>query len=282
VTLSIRRRPDIERGTGRVLVVLGVVGLVLALITTLVAWLLVDQVFDSLEESLILTDEALVAVADTVGVAEDVLSATATGLESVSVVIGDVEEGLAATERVLGEADTMLGETVPAAIDAIRLPLPALITSTDVITRVLNGLPFVGDSVVPEPPPADSLRTIDEELADLARQLRDPSVRLAVVGGQFADVRQELGRTGETLDFLVQTVETAEVVLAGYETAASSASRIVDDEISDLGARRLLAVVLAGLFAAVVAIGNAGLIVAGHSWPVVVEEDVEDDGDGPP
>ncbi|HSJ72659.1 MAG TPA: hypothetical protein VLA29_13550 [Acidimicrobiia bacterium] len=281
MTLSIRRRPYIDPGTGRVLFLLGVVGLTLGLIATLVAWLLVDGAFDSFEESLLLTDEALVAVADTVGVAEDVVSATATGLESVSVVIGDVEEALVATEVVLGEADVMLGETVPEAIDAVRGPLPALITSTDAITRILTGLPFIGDSVVPEPPPANSLRTIDEELADLAVQLRDPSVRLGVVGEQFADIRQELGTTGETLDFLVETVENAEAVLAGYERAASRASSIIDEEIDDLGARRLLALVLVGMFAVVIAIGNAGLIVAGRSWPVVedlIEDSIDSDG----
>lgn len=243
---------------------LGVVGAVAALLATLAGWVLVDGVVASLRDSLTLTDEAIVAIGDTIDVAEEALVATGGGLEAVRAAVADVGTAVDTTGSVLADADVVLGTTVPAGIDAIRRPLPGLIRSSEGLSSVLNGLSVFGVDFRPDPPPAVSLRSIDEELAELADRLRSPTASLGRVGDELGTVTDDLDAIVARLDELSGAVGRGEQVLRDYDLTTGRAAELVVAATHDLERRRTLARLLVVLVGAVVIGSQIALIVLGR------------------
>lgn len=255
----------LEPRLGRALVRIGLAGLILAVVASAIAWLLVDGSIDSLEDSLEVTDESVVAVAETIDVLEDALGDAGDGLTSLSTATEDSQQALAVTAQTLEAADTVLAESVPEGIEAIRGPLPGLITSSELLSGVLSGLSFLGLDYQPDPAPEDSLRAIDTALAELADRLRDPDTRLTGVASEISGVAGEFEDIDARVSDLAASVERAEVVLASYEAATERAASLVDQTKSDLAGRRILARTLVIVLGVIVVAGQAVPILLGRA-----------------
>lgn len=259
-----KRTPAHDTRRSRPLLVgLGVVGIALSLAAAIVSWALVDGAIDSFADTLVVTEEALTITADTIDVASDAVGVAGQGLESMRTVTTEVTAALASMDEVLSEADVILAESVPDGIDAARAPMPALITTFRGITDVLSALSILGVDFAPDPPPHESLRAIDEELAALADRLRDPSVRLARVGQDLQGVMRELGGVDESLAEMTRSLDSARLLLESYEGTTERATELVADADRDLATRRTLARALVVLLTAVLITVSSVPIVLG-------------------
>lgn len=262
----IRTRSSTSAVTGRLLVGVGVAGLVLSVVAAVAGWYLVDGAVDSIDDSLALTDEALVALSDTIEVAGQALGSTAGGLAAVENATRDLDTALATTADVLGELDLVLAEVVPSGVDSIRRPIGTLALTTRLITDVLGGLALFGVDFNPENGLEDSVAEIDDELAALAAQLRNPDARLARVGDDFAAISDDLAALQRELTILAGSIDGANALLTDYEVTTERATILVDTSRAELASRRTLARSLVILLAALIALGQIAPIAVGRRW----------------
>jgi septal ring factor EnvC (AmiA/AmiB activator) len=175
-----------------------------------------------------------------------------------------VQEAITTTGSVLSGADQVLGETVPAGIDAIRQPLSSVAQSLTQVEAVLAGLTLLGVDFAPDTALGTSLGRIDQELAALSAQLQDPELRLGRLEEDFAAITTQLGEVEERIAALAVTAEESKAILAAYEATAQQAQAIVEENIENLDLRRTLArafVVIVGL---TLALAHVALLVVGR------------------
>jgi len=257
-----QRRND--RATGRLLLAVGVVGLVLSLVASIAGWLLVDAAVDSVSDTLSLTDDALVSLGDTIDVAAEALEASSSGMEALQLAVADLDTALDTTADVLVEFDSILAETVPEGIDALQGPLGTLATTTGVLTDVLSGLSLFGIDFRPDTAPDESITDIRTQLTELSTQLRRPEARLSRVAEDLNNVAKDLATVETQLAELVGSVTDAGNILDDYQATTDEALQLVGAAQADLDQRRLLARVLVVVVAALFVVGQTVPILLGR------------------
>ncbi len=253
-----------DRPTGRLLLAVGVVGLVLSLVASIAGWLLVDAAVDSISDTLSLTDDALVSLGDTIDVAADALEASSGGIEALQLAVTDLDAALNSTADVLIEFDSILAETVPEGIDALQGPLGTLATTTGVLTDVLSGLSLFGIDFRPDTAPDESITDIRTQLTELSTQLRRPEARLSRVAEDLNNVAEDLTTVETQLTELVGSVTEADTILNNYQATTDEALQLVGAAQTELDQRRLLARVLVLVVAALFVVGQAVPILLGR------------------
>jgi hypothetical protein len=243
-----------RRMAGRVMVGVAVVGVVVSLVGTIVAWQFVGQLSRSSDRSLALGEDALVTLDATLDVAEEVIGAVDDGLEGVVSTLDVVADVVSDTATVSESTAALAGEIAPSieGIDDALRSLESVTGSIDSVLRQLSSIPF-GPRYDPETsfdaavarlradlvPIADSLEGAAAELGEFAEGSDALTAELAALAGDVEEVRRQLAGSEALLD--AYRVTTADALdLAGTTR---------DDLGTDLARTRLLIVLLGLTFA---------------------------------
>ena len=264
--MSVAVRPTVA---GRVLIGIGVAGLVAGLVGMIVGLRLLGLLDQALEDSLGVSAQAVDALGasvevagDTLGVLERTLANTATTTRDLGTSLTDAEAVLLATAE-LSEDDLAGG------LAAVEDSLPALIQVAAVIDTTLSALsrvPF-GPAYDPAEPFPDSLRTMQAELDGMPEALRDQAQLIREGAGSLGTVREGTAAIADDLDELQTTIATASDLVQDYATTAADAREVVSANQAALDAQlawaRVLLTVIALTFVAgqVVPIGLGWLLL---------------------
>jgi hypothetical protein len=235
---------------GRVLIAVGVLGVVAGLGGIVLGQLLVSSADRALTGSLTLTADTLVALEDAIAVTEQTIVLVDTGLARAETTTGDLAGTVGEGAALLRTTADLTEDRLAGSIGAFSDSLPGLIQvagTIDTTLGALSTLPF-GPTYSPDEPLDDSLRELQrslagvpEDLALQARLLRETGDSLEDVGEGTADIAGDLGaiRTG---------LGDALAVLRGSTTTAGDASALIGDTRAglrtQLGLARLLIVLL--------------------------------------
>lgn len=237
---------------GRVLLVVGVIGVLAGLGGIILGQLLITSADDALSRSLVLTGETLEALEDAVVVAEGTVVLVEGGLRQAEAttedLVGTVDDG-AMLLRNIGD---LTEDQLAGSLAAFEQSLPGLIDAAGVIDSTLTALatlPF-GPSYDPEEPFDDSLRELQASLDGLPEDLREQALLLRETGESLDEVGAGTAEISRDLAAIRTGLDGALEVLRSSTAQATSARELVADTREGLGRQLLLArvlVVLLGL-----------------------------------
>ncbi len=243
---------DVRRSArlGRLLIGIGLIGLVAAVIVVVLGSRFVDRTAATITDSLDLTAEAVQAFDETIVVAAEATEVVASGLGTITDAVADSEATLESAGELMDSTADVLSGAVPDSVDAIRQTMPALIQTAELLEEALGALSLLGVDFSPERPPADSLRNIEGRLTDVVGTLRESAVRLETVGLGFGDLSRSAGSLTGELETLSASLERADQLLDGYSSTTQRTALLVEQARSDVDAQRTegrLVVLLLGL-----------------------------------
>ncbi len=240
------------RNAGAVMMAIGLIGIVVSILAGVFGWRLVDELSQSVETSLTISEEALAAVDDTIHVAVGAVETVSEGVATVETSLGDASGTLGEIGGLFDEVRTVASDELPRSISSVRGALPPLIRSGAALTDALNAISVFGISVGPVEPIETPLRSIDADLLELEDRLRSQADALAGVATDFDAFAQTAQELEASLAAIGADLETAVELLAAYDATAGraeetvAATRLQVEQAAS--AARTLVVVLVALF----------------------------------
>lgn len=249
---------------GRALVAIGTVGVVVALVATVVGFRLVGSLDRALADSVGVAAEAIDALGATVELAGETTTRLTVTLRRTATTTRDLSAALSDAEEVLRATADISEEQVAGSVAGVEAALPALVQVAAVIDRTLSALSAVplGPDYDPEEPLDASLRTVQDELDGLPGALREQAELIRDASRDLRTARVGTGAIADDLDGLVTTLERSTELIERYEATAGEARDLVaaDDLSGQLVAARALLLILG----VTVALGQ--LVPLGAGW----------------
>jgi hypothetical protein len=221
---------------GRVLTTMGAVAIALTVVAAIVAFALVGNLRDSVDESLAVTVEALDTIDGTVSLSKQVVDSVAASLDAVGDTISTVKDSTGDVNATLTTLHEFVGSTLPAAIDGIQNALPTIKTVAGTIDSALEGvsrIPF-GPDYQPEIPFADTIQQLIDRLAPLDTDLQTMGTNLDELLTAIDQLDTDLTAVQTALNSIRDDVHSAKAELDRYATVTGEARRVADDARDDL------------------------------------------------
>jgi ABC-type transporter Mla subunit MlaD len=206
----------------RTLVVVGWIAIVASVIGLVLGLVMVGNLSDYLEESVGVTDSALVAVEETLGLIESVASELEGAIGGAAQSIGAISEAAASASGDLDAVADFLDEDLSASIQALLDTMPAAIQTAGVIDSTLNALSFIGVDYDPAQPFDESLIAVEAALEGIPAQLatQAEAIRgLVPVSQQFAE---DAAATAESFETLSGELDQAQAVVERTRSSLST------------------------------------------------------------
>jgi len=249
------RSAEAMRRMGRLMIAVGLVGVLIAIASTVSSWLFVGQLGSATDDSLEVTIETLDAVDDTIDLAADVLDSTTQAVDALAgtlvAVSGSFDTGTTAIVDIADLADT-IGPSIDEAAQAVR-SLEDVGSDIDGVLGALSDIPFGPDY--------DPSAGLGETFANVADALDPLPAQLETTAQSLTDFTDSAGELQAELDRLTSSVQTVSADLADsdalvdqYRTSVDDARMLATSTQSDLADNvRLMRVliVIAGLTFAV-------------------------------
>lgn len=254
-----------HRNRGGSIVRIGILGLLSVVAITFVAWMLTEDLFRRLGDSIEVTGEALVSVGATLDVADDALATLTESLGTAATATGHAAESSRTVAAAVAETVVIVGEDLPASIEAIRDAMPGLIEASNVIDNTLSGLALIGVPYNPEVPLDEAFAELDRQLATLPEGLRENADIIAQLIPEADGFHQETVVLSDQIEVMRLSVEEARSVIDDYRSQTARLDAVVQETAAGLDQGAFLAHLLVVLGGALAAIAMSGLILAGRA-----------------
>jgi hypothetical protein len=267
----------------RTLVVVGSIAMAASVIGLILGLIMVGNLSDYLEESVGVTDSALVAVEETLGLIESVASELEGAIEGAVQSIGGISEAAQTASGDLDSVADFLDEDLSSSIQALLDTMPAAIQTAGVIDSTLNALSFIGVDYDPDQPFDESLMAVEAALEGIPAQLatQAESIRgLVPISQQFAE---DAAATAESFETLGAELASTQQVVDSYRATLDQAQAVVERTRSSLSTTTwLLRLIIVLMTVTGVALG-LGLFTMGRAGlPLPEPPDQADGFDAPP
>lgn len=233
--------------------VVGVLGLVAAVVIAVTGWWLAGRAQETLRRSLAVAAEGVATAADTVTLAGDAIEQIDGGLGALEAGLDTAGSAFAELPPVVEEIAALAAEDIPTGLEGVAGSAAALGEVATGLEEALRPLRILGVEVGPIGDLTASLADVDAGLTEAPDRLRRQAERLRRSAAGLEGVDREIdvlvGQVQGTRLGLTDAVE----LVSRYEQAAADAERLVADAQDDLArqvlAGRVLALVLAGAIA---------------------------------
>ena len=202
--------------TRKTLVVSGVVALVGSIAGLILGLIMVNNLSDYLTQSVAVSESALGAVEETLGVLESVAVEVDEGIGAAAASIAAASEAVLTAAGELDDVADFLDGDLQASIEALLDTMPAAIQTAGVIDSTLSALSFLGVNYDPEQSFDASLAAVQDALEPIPPQLsaQAETIRALVpVSEQFA---QDAAATAEAFDALRVELESSQQLIDSY------------------------------------------------------------------
>jgi hypothetical protein len=266
----------------RTLVVVGSIAVVASVIGLILGLVMVGNLSDYLEESVGVTESALIAVEETLGLIETVTTEVEGAIGSAAQSIGAISEAAATASGDLDAVADFLDEDLSASIQALLETMPAAIQTAGVIDSTLSALSFIGVDYDPDQPFDESLVAVEDALDGIPAQLatQAEAIRgLVPVSQQFAE---DAAATAQSFETLSAELASSQQVVDSYRATLDQAQAVVERTRSSLSTTTwLLRLIIVLMTVTGVALG-IGLFTLGRAAiPAPVTPDRTDGFDAP-
>ena len=214
----------------------GSVGAVAALIGSVLTWIVLGAAADTSVRSLQLASDVLDSVGGTVVSVDGVLDDVSDGLRTTQQSLADASVTLTQLSALTSNLAELVGEDVPASLDAVRASLAPIQTTAGLLDGALTALSFVGVDYDPEVPLDEAIDELDAQLAAIPERLRaqGPLIDAAAeslsdfggdtltIAQELSDLRSRLSEASFTVGNYRSTIAEADALLADVEENVSS------------------------------------------------------------
>lgn len=233
------------------MVVIAVSAAVVIVLASALAWQVSRQVGRSVDQSLALTEEALVTVEASLEVADDIVEAIDGSLGAASRSLTTIAEALEGTIGLIEVTADLAEETGPAldGLDGTLADVQEAARTIDRILEQVSSLPLV-PSYNPEVRLDASIAGVREDLAPIASSLNRAGDDLAEVERSTGRLIDDLGAISVQIDLVRERTSGIGLLLEGYRDTVDEARLVAERSRSDLGidiGRAGVAIVLLGL-----------------------------------
>jgi hypothetical protein len=220
---------------GWTVMVIGSLGVLLGLVMVLLALLLTGRVADGVRDGLVVAEDTLVSISETVDLAETTIGTTADSLSRVEAALARVTRSVGSVDMVLDDMAAVLGEDIPDSLDLLRSSFPGLIEVGDAIDETLRALAFFGVPYDAQQSIGDSFREMDDALVDVPDRLREQAVLLTGMRGDVRASADDAARIRQSLSTIRTQLTTSKWVLGRYRNNIADAGRVVADVQTKVG-----------------------------------------------
>ncbi len=244
-----------RRTLGVAMIAIGCAGIVASIAGVVVGQRVVGQVDDSVDDTLVLTADALTAANDSVAVTRSILDTLRSSVVTVTATIDTLQTSIDDSASVVGDVGVLSGGALPDTLEAIGQLMPAIestAASIDATLRALSAAPF-GPDYDPAVPFDAAIGDVADAIGPLPEQLRALSARLEELSGSSEDISAALTSMRANLTTLDEQLVDVGAILDRYAATAADAEALARRSRDDLGASvtaaRVMLVVLALVFA---------------------------------
>lgn len=219
------------------MVATAVVGLVVAVVGTVVAWQLVGEVGGAVEESLAITEESVATIEDTIVVADRVVNDVGAALGALDDVLAQLRDGTRDLDPVLADVEALTSD-VPVGLGELQETLDRVAgaaADVDAILVQLARLPLA-PSYDPETTLSAQLEQLSDDLDPVIDTLAGSGDDIAALRVTTSELRAELGGLTGDVRALVSRMEESAELVGRYRDQAGRAGDLVDDSRGDLDA----------------------------------------------
>ncbi|HEY6634824.1 MAG TPA: hypothetical protein VI141_04340 [Acidimicrobiia bacterium] len=250
---------------GRVLVVIGIIGMVGALVVGIAGWILASKASDALLETVTPIAGVVTDVAATIEASQVMVDRTVEAIESIEDATRSTARTLDSVGAIVGETAELAGGGLADSLDAAIDTLPALIDTGRVVDRTMRALSLVGVDYDPEVPLDEALGELESSLAPIPGQLREQVDLLLTVQEDLARIGDDAATLSAVLlETRIDMMEAGATLDSAAEHATQAAEQIssiaANLETYDMLAR--VVVVAAAL--ALAAAASAPLLIGIH------------------
>ena len=232
-----------------VLLLVGIVGIGIAIAGVLFGFQVVDALSESLDETLALTSESLDTVNDTLLLTQQVVAQTGQAIGTVAGTTDSVAQTLADTQPLLDEVSQVTTVDVPDSLDAVQGAVPNLVAVAGAVDNTLEtlsrfdfqrtvfGVPIgfdLGIDYDPEAPFDESVAQIGSSLEEVPDNLRGLQVHLDTANDNLAAISDNLQVLTENLADIEGSVEEVEPLLDDYIDLVAQINENITQTRSDL------------------------------------------------
>ncbi|MEX2563374.1 MAG: hypothetical protein WD358_08950 [Nitriliruptoraceae bacterium] len=240
---------------GRVMIGVGIVGLIASLVGGVVARQLVTDFEQGVEQSLALSAQVLETVDDSFEAAADALEIVTGGMADAQGAVDALGRSMAQGQIALEALTVLTGVDIANTLDALEATLPAVEEAATTIDRTLaalSALPF-GPSYSPDRPFGETIGELRESIAGLPDELRNQAEQAGRTVDGLTSASEHTAATAAALGAFVERLETVSDLVDQYAQRTAEAREVVEEQRDALAVSasrsRLLIVGLAGLFA---------------------------------
>ena len=256
---------------GPLIVRLGIIGLVGAAMITVVAWLLTEDLFSRFGDSLEVTGEALHSVGLTLDVADDALGTLTLALDTTATATAHAAASSETVAEAVTSAAAIVGEELPASVEAIRAAMPGLIEASNVIDNTLSGLSLIGVPYNPGVPLDEAFSNLDRQLAPLPDALRQNAAVISALVPEAEGFHDQTELLTTQVELMRGSVDQARDIIDQYRTQALRFDSVVAETSEDLDRSTQLARLLVVMAGASAMVAMCALIVAGRAISALEE-----------
>ena len=249
-------RPELA---GRIMLGIALVGVLLSLVATAVAWALLGELRAGMGQSLRVTSDVLETVDESFVVAQDSLEILAEGVAEAETAVRALSSSMAEGQAALSAAADLTGGEVADAVEDVEQGLPAVEAAADTIDDTLgalSALPILPFSYDPARPLGETVGALREDLAGLPAELREQAAQVERTGSELSTATAAALATADSLGELGDRLADASAIIAEYGAQAEEARLLVDDELGSLESSTRWARLLVLAFGLLVALGQ--------------------------
>lgn len=220
---------------GRILLTIGIVGMIAALIVGIAGWLLASRATHRLTETIEPLQDLVVNVSESVDATQVIVARTIQAVEGIESATRSAGRTLNAISDLIDSTSDVIGGDLADSLDGAVDTLPALVDTGRIIDRTMRTLSLVGVDYDPDVPLDESLTGLERSLRPIPDQLRDQVASLAEVRTDIDVVALDAGSLAATLlEARIEMAEAQTILVDTGDDVARAADTLAKIE-ADLG-----------------------------------------------
>jgi methyl-accepting chemotaxis protein len=237
------------------MVTIAAVGVVVALLGTMVAWRLVGELHHTVDDSLLVTNEALATIEDTVVLADAVIADVSAALVTLDATLVRVEQGVGDARPLIDDVG-QLSSDVPQALGQLQRTLAGVGSAAgeiDAVLAQLSALPF-GPRFDPQATLSGQIDRLSDDLDPIIDTLETTSADVEQLAASTETLQDDIAALSADVTAISGNLQESARLVTSYRDQATRAATLAADSRADLEgnvrAVRLLIVVAGLLYAA--------------------------------
>lgn len=217
------------------MIAIAAVGVVVSLLGTVLAWHLVGQLHDTIDESLGVTNESLATIEDTVVLADEVIVDVAAGLATLDEALAALEQGFADAGPLIDDVGRLSGD-VPEALAQLQQTLGNVggaAGEIDAVLGQLSDLPFAPD-FDPQTSLSAQINRLSADIDPIIATLESAAGDLEQLAASTEQLQADVAALASDVAAISENLEESSRLVTQYRSQAEEASTLASDTQAEL------------------------------------------------